>query len=115
MKMKILFCLFMLSMILGVGYNSQGRAAQGDLKKGKTLYFIYCVECHGPHGKGNGSWPFSPPPVDLTLPIIQQKSDYALWKSLHDGVPNSAMVSWKWVLTDREEAHLLAYVQSLGR
>ncbi len=112
--MKRLSFLFLLIVFLGSGSSSEGEAAQGDLKKGKALYFTHCVECHGPDGQGHGSWPFSPSPADLTAPSIQEKSDYALWKSVHEGVPNSAMGSWKWVLSDREEAHLLTYVQSLA-
>ena len=111
--MKTLSLFFMVSIFAGTSIASEACAAQGDLKKGKALYFIHCVECHGPDGQGNGSWPFSPSPADLTAPSIQEKSDYALWKSVHEGVPNSAMGSWKWVLSDREEAHLLTYVQSL--
>ena len=113
--MKTLFFLIILSAALGSVGTFDGRAAQGDLKKGKALYFIHCVECHGPDGKGNGAWPFSPSPPDLTAPSIQGKSDYVLWKSVHEGVPNSAMGSWKWDLSDREEAHLLIYIQSLAR
>lgn len=107
--------MFMFCVGMGSVPFSEGNAAQGDRKMGKALYFTHCVDCHGPNGKGSGSWPFYPPPADLTARRIQEKSDYALWKSVHDGVPNSAMGSWKWVLSDKEEAHLLTYVQSLAQ
>ncbi len=109
MKNLVFFFIF----VTASGLFSEGHSAQGDLKKGKDLYFLHCVECHGPEGNGNGAWPFSPSPTDLTTPRVQEKSDYALWKSVHDGVKDSAMGGWKWVLSDREEAHLLTYVQSL--
>ncbi len=113
--MNTLSQFIMFSVFIGILCVSEGNAAQGDLIKGKALYFIHCVECHGPDGQGNGTWPFSPSPADLTAPSIQKKSDYALWKSVHEGVTNSAMGSWKWVLSDTEEAHILTYVQSLVR
>ena len=113
--MKFLSLCVMLSVCLGSVHVSQVQAAQADLKKGKALYFTHCVDCHGPDGKGKGSWPFSRSPADLTAPNIQEKSNYELWESVHDGVPDSAMGSWKWVLSDREELHILTYIQSLVR
>ena len=113
--MKVHSLFITLSVLVGIFCVLEGNAAQGDLKKGKALYFTHCVDCHGPDGKGKGSWPFSRSPADLTAPNIQEKSNYELWESVHDGVPDSAMGSWKWVLSDREELHILTYIQSLVR
>lgn len=54
--MKSLSLCVMLSVCLESVHVSQGQAAQGDLKKGKALYFTHCVDCYGPDDKGNGSW-----------------------------------------------------------
>ena len=110
--MNTLSQFIMLSVFIGNFCGSEGIAAQGDLKKGKALYGKYCEKCHGADGKG-GYLQFDPPTADLTAPDIQKKSDYALWESIHQGVVNRTMGSWKWVLSDEEGAHLLTYVQSL--
>ena len=110
--MKTLSLFIILSLGLGSVGISDGTAAQGDLRKGKALYGRYCEGCHGADGKG-GFLQSDPPAADLTAQDIQQKSDYALWESIHQGVVNRAMGSWKWVLSDEEGAHLLTYVQSL--
>lgn len=39
-----------------------------EAPEGRALYMKYCVQCHGPAGRGNGPWAksFSPRPADLT-------------------------------------------------
>jgi mono/diheme cytochrome c family protein len=39
-----------------------------QVEEGKLLYGIYCVNCHGDHGRGNGpsAKSLNPPPPDLT-------------------------------------------------
>ena len=85
------------------------------LKKEKTLYMKHCEVCHGPNGKGDGYLFFDPPVANLTSPEIQKKSDEELWHSVHDGVSNTAMGTWKFVLTDAEISLVLSYVRSLAQ
>ena len=75
----------------------------------------YCEVCHGPKGKGDGYLFFDPPVANLTSPEIQKKSDDELWHSVHDGVSNTAMGTWKFVLTDAEISLVLAYIRSLAQ
>ena len=90
-------------------------ATKSDTKKGKALYMKHCAVCHGPSGLGDGYLLFDPPVADLTSPAIQGKSDDELWHSVHDGVSNTAMGTWKFVLSDREISLVLAYVRSLAQ
>ena len=90
-------------------------AVERDLEGGKALFKKHCVVCHGSEGKGDGYTLFNPPVADLSSPDIQKKTDFELWQSIHDGLPNTAMGTWKWVLSNAEAAHVLAYVRSLAR
>ena len=90
-------------------------AQEWDMQEGKTLYLKHCEICHGPEGKGDGYTHFDPPIADLTESRIQKKSDKELWESIHKGVPNTAMGMWKFMLSDKEIATVLAYVRSFAR
>ena len=90
-------------------------ATERDSEKGKLLYMKHCKVCHGPSGKGDGYLFFDPPVANLTSPEIQKKSDDELWQSVHDGVSNTAMGTWKFVLSDAEISLVLAYVRGLGQ
>ncbi len=89
-------------------------ADEGDLKEGRALYLKHCKVCHGSEGKGDGYTHFNPPVADLTASRIHKKSDIELWESIHMGVPNTAMGMWRFVLSDKEIATVLAYVRSLA-
>ena len=90
-------------------------ARKSDTQIGKALYMKHCAVCHGPTGIGDGYLLFDPPVADLTSPEIQRKSDDELWHSVHDGVSNTAMGTWKFVLSDSEISQVLAYVRSLAQ
>lgn len=88
-------------------------AEEADLDKGKALYEKHCAVCHGLTGKGDGYRLFDPQPTDLTSEQIQKKSYDALWDSVHDGIPDTAMGMWRTALTDKEITMILSYVRSL--
>jgi len=56
----------------------------------------------------------SPPVADLTSPVVQGKLDARLFKSVHDGQPNTAMGAWREALSDGEIWDALAYVRTLA-
>lgn len=60
------------------------------------------MACHGRGGNGDAYRVPNPPPADLTSPAVQQKLDADLLKTIHDGRPNTAMGTWKWVLSGEE-------------
>ena len=109
---------FLIILLLGlVGFLSPLGllAEEGDVHQGRTLYLKHCKVCHGPEGKGDGYPHFDPPVADLTVSRIQEKSDEELWNSIHQGIPNTAMGMWRFVLSDEEIAMVLAYVRSFTR
>ena len=57
---------------------------------------------------------FISPVADLTSLAIQWKLDARLFKSMHDGKPNTAMGAWREALSDDEILEALAYVRTLA-
>ena len=85
-----------------------------DVLSGRVIFSTICVRCHGIDGKGEGQMKFTPPVADLTSPAIQGKLDARLFKSVHDGKPNTAMGAWREALSDDEIWDALAYVRTLA-
>jgi len=85
-----------------------------DVLSGRVIFSTICVRCHGIDGKGQGQMTFTPPVADLTSPAVQGKLDARLFKSVHDGKPNTAMGAWREALTDDEIWDALAYVRTLA-
>ena len=85
-----------------------------DVLSGRVIYSTICIRCHGVEGKGDGQMKFAPPVADLTSPAVQGKLDARLFKSVHDGKPNTAMGAWREALTDDEIWDVLAYVRTLA-
>jgi cytochrome c oxidase cbb3-type subunit I/II len=88
---------------------------------GKSLFTLYCAQCHGESGQGNG--PASndavggyivPVPANFT----ESGGDFEhygryVWK-VKEGVETTNMPPWKWVLDDSEIYDLIFYVQNFS-
>jgi mono/diheme cytochrome c family protein len=85
-----------------------------DVLSGRVIYSTICIRCHGIDGKGEGQLKFTPPVADLTSSAVQGKLDARLFKSVHDGKPNTAMGAWREALTDDEIWDALAYIRTLA-
>jgi len=84
-----------------------------DVLSGRVIFSTICARCHGIDGKGEGQMKFTPPVADLTSAAVQQKLDARLFKSVHDGKPDTAMGAWREALSDDEIWNALAYVRTL--
>jgi mono/diheme cytochrome c family protein len=89
--------------------------AERNLPRGKKLYEKYCLACHGPQGRGDGTTQFDPPVADLTSSEVLMKPNSRLLKSIHQGRPNSAMDAWKSALSEEAIRDVLAYVLTFPR
>ena len=58
---------------------------------------------------------FDPPVADLTSSEVLMKPDSRLLKSIHEGRPNTAMDSWKRVMSDEATRDVLAYILTFPR
>ncbi|MBH0198957.1 MAG: cytochrome c [Nitrospira sp.] len=90
-------------------------AGERNLSRGKTLYEKYCLACHGPRGRGDGAVRFDPPVADLTSSEVLTKPDSRLLQSIHEGRPNTAMDTWKRVMSEEATRDVLAYILTFPR
>lgn len=90
-------------------------AGERNLSRGKTLYEKYCLACHGPMGRGDGAVRFDPPVADLTSSEVLTKPDSRLLQSIHEGRPNTAMDTWKRVMSEEATRDVLAYILTFPR
>ncbi len=86
-----------------------------QLGRGQQLYTRYCRLCHGEQGKGSAYALATPPPVDLTAPGVQEKTDAELLSTIHNGSPGTDMAAWNWALSEEEKRDVVAYIRSLGQ
>ena len=92
-----------------------------DYQSGKSLYTLYCAQCHGNSGQGDGPASskvqggyIEPEPANFT----ESGSDFVyygryVWK-VQQGVETTNMPPWKFVMTDNEVYQLVFYVQSFS-
>jgi len=94
---------------------------QQEFEGGRSLFTLYCAQCHGDMGQGDG--PASndtaggyiiPVPANFTESgeDFQYYGRY-VWK-VKEGVETTNMPPWKWVMSDDEVYQLVFYVQSLS-
>lgn|GEM_PF-627590 len=100
---------------------AKGGLSKGDAARGKDVYSVNCVSCHGISGKGNGpaAASLSPKPRDLTdAQYVDTLSDEHLYKSISEGgasVGKSPMMpAWGTMLKQKEIIDLIAYIRSLS-
>ncbi len=85
-----------------------------SISRGKTLYELNCVMCHGATGEGNGSVSalLANKPANLTLDVTQGKSDGALFLTLTNGVTDR-MPSMIENLTVRDRWDVVNFIRTL--
>jgi cytochrome c oxidase cbb3-type subunit I/II len=93
-----------------------------DFETGKSIFTLYCAQCHGNAGQGDGPASIntlggyiSPVPANFT----ESGSDFQfygryVWK-VTEGVETTNMPPWKWALTDDEIYKVIFYVQAFSR
>lgn len=89
-------------------------ADQVSVERGRILYDLNCVMCHGVTGEGNGQVAalLANKPANLTLDVTQNKSDGALFLTLTNGV-TERMPSMIENLTVRDRWDVVNYMRTL--
>ncbi len=94
---------------------------QQDFQSGQDIFNLYCAQCHGSDGQGDGPASInvpggyiSPAPANFT----ESGSDFQyygryVWK-VKEGVETTNMPPWKYALSDNEIYQAVLYVQSFS-
>ena len=92
-----------------------GDSAHGNPAAGRSLYAVYCVECHGMAGRGDGRLAagFHPRPADLHQVQIAGREDSVMTLIRAGGPAHRTMPDWGAVFTDRRVRDLTAYLKVL--
>ena len=91
-------------------------ASPPDLSRGAALYAQQCAACHGPSGHGDGlaAAGLDPPPIAFTdAARAAQRTPFALYEVISQGVPGTAMASFAG-LSEADRWALAFYVGSLA-
>ncbi|MFN3742215.1 MAG: c-type cytochrome [Anaerolineales bacterium] len=85
-----------------------------SIARGQQLYAIHCAMCHGPQGLGNGTIAafLANKPSNLTLDLVQSKSDGALFLTITNGV-TGRMPALNENLTPRERWDIVNFLRTL--
>ncbi len=97
-------------------------ATAQDAAKGKQVYEIYCVTCHGPKGDGQGpvGKTLNPPPRDFTKGEFKYGgTDQDIFDVISNGAApkggSPLMVAWEGVISESDRWGLVKYIHSLKK
>jgi len=85
------------------------------IESGKSLYFIYCAQCHGKYFDGNGTvgQSFNPLPTDLRDQKILALPEGVLFKSISYGIPGGRQPPLATTIDVSDRWHIIAFLKSL--
>jgi mono/diheme cytochrome c family protein len=94
----------------------QTASSADSISKGKALFGMECVTCHGqdglsPSAIGRSMYPRVP---DLGSSEVQEMSDRELFWVVKNGIRLSGMPGFAHINSDQEIWHLAHFVRSLG-
>lgn len=99
-----------LAMLGDVGFAAQAGAAPREIKP-EVIYHNYCSVCHGDRGDGRSraSNSLNPPPKNFTKAANLPRDE--MISAVTNGVPKTAMPSWKTRLSAQEIEAVVDYIQ----
>ena len=88
-------------------------ADDASVKRGRSLYAMNCIACHGATGRGDGpiSSNLNPKPADLAVMAPMHPGGDFFWKIANGRGP---MPAWKDTLDENQTWDLVNYIKSLG-
>ena len=100
-----------------VDLNILKNAPAESVQKGKELFDKTCASCHGESGMGDGAAGASlnPSPRNFKEKTgwINSRDIVGMYKTLQEGIPNSGMVAYEYIIPE-ERIDILLYVRTLG-
>ena len=85
------------------------------IESGKSLYFVYCAQCHGKYFDGNGTvgQSFNPLPTDLRDQKILALPEGVLFKSISYGILGGRQPPLATTIDVSDRWHIIAFLKSL--
>ena len=82
--------------------------------EGGKVFQVNCEPCHGPQGHGDGPSGQALDPKPKNLAEFQKTvgDDYLFWR-INTGIPGTAMVPWKRILTDEQIWQVVGFIRTL--
>jgi mono/diheme cytochrome c family protein len=99
--------------------NNPVKSDANSVERGRVLYSVTCIECHGPKADGNGviggALVFQP--ANLTGDVVQSKPDGSLFLTISNGIVGTGgqihMPALNENLTVRDRWDLVNYIRTL--
>ncbi|HEY3311461.1 MAG TPA: c-type cytochrome [Anaerolineales bacterium] len=95
------------------------KADAASVERGRILYSVTCIQCHGPNADGNGviGGALVFPPANLTADVVQNKPDGALFLTISNGIQGTAgqihMPALNENLTVRDRWDVVNYIRTI--
>ena len=88
--------------------------------RGEKIYNTNCTSCHGDSGMGDGpaGSSLTPQAAPLAHTSLRMGDEYLYWRIAEGGLQapfNSAMPTWKDILSEEDTWDVINYVRALGR
>ena len=98
--------------------SGAGEGGPEAIARGKALYQVHCVACHGADadGKGPAAVAFTPPPRDFTDPDAKWtlgRSSEQVFTAVSKGVPGTGMAGFSAAMSESELWDVVRYLESL--
>jgi mono/diheme cytochrome c family protein len=90
-----------------------------SIERGRILFSVTCIQCHGPKADGNGivGGALMFPPANLTSDVVQNKADGALFLTISNGIQGTGgqihMPALNENLTVRDRWDVVNYIRTL--
>ena len=88
---------------------------QQTVQRGGQKYAYYCLQCHGPAGKGKGTvgQSFAPLPTDLRSPYVQQQTDGNIFHRTSFGYKRHPPMAY--TVSEMDRWAIVIYIRSLAK
>ena len=90
-----------------------------SIERGRILFSVTCIQCHGPKADGNGivGGALMFPPANLTSDVVQNKADGALFLTISNGIQGTGgqihMPALNENLTVRDRWDVVNYLRTV--
>ncbi|MFO1498932.1 MAG: c-type cytochrome [Verrucomicrobiota bacterium] len=89
-----------------------GPVSAQEIARGREVFLVNCAPCHGEAGDGQGMVAANLLPAPANFKLKQPHTDYLL-HVVKEGIPGTAMPSWKELISETDQKALAAFIRSL--